>query len=84
MYKRQVDQIKRQKVFDAFLVRDGDYYLGHRKRTAIAREKRADLFVSINADAFKQYSVSGASVYTLSDRGATSETAKWLAERENQ
>jgi N-acetylmuramoyl-L-alanine amidase len=82
--RRTVDQIKRQKGFDAFLVRDGDYYLGHRKRTAIAREKRADLFVSIHADAFKQSSVSGASVYTLSDRGATSETAKWLAERENQ
>ena len=82
--RRTVDQIKRQKGFDAFLVRDGDYYLGHRKRTAIARQKRADLFVSIHADAFKQSSVSGASVYTLSDRGATSETAKWLAERENQ
>jgi N-acetylmuramoyl-L-alanine amidase len=82
--RRTVDQIKRKKGFDAFLVRDGDYYLGHRKRTAIAREKRADLFVSIHADAFKQSSVSGASVYTLSDRGATSETAKWLAERENQ
>lgn len=82
--RRTVDQIKREKGFDAFLVRDGDYYLGHRKRTAIAREQRADLFVSIHADAFKQSSVSGASVYTLSDRGATSETAKWLAERENQ
>lgn len=82
--RRVVDQIKREKGFDAFLIRDGDYYLGHRKRTALAREKRADLFVSIHADAFKSPSVSGASVYTLSDRGATSETAKWLAERENQ
>lgn len=82
--KRTVNEIKKQKGFDAFLIRDGDYYLGHRKRTALAREKRADLFVSIHADAFKQASVSGASVYTLSDRGATSETAKWLAERENQ
>lgn len=82
--RRTVTQIKRRPGFDAFLVRDGDYYLGHRKRTAIARQKRADLFVSIHADAFKQSSVSGASVYTLSDRGATSETAKWLAERENQ
>ena len=71
--KRTVSEIKKQKGFDAFLIRDGDYYLGHRKRTALAREKRADLFVSIHADAFKQASVSGASVYTLSDRGATSE-----------
>ena len=69
--KRTVNEIKKQKGFDAFLIRDGDYYLGHRKRTALAREKRADLFVSIHADAFKQASVSGASVYTLSDRGAT-------------
>ncbi len=82
--RRTVNEIKRQKGFDAFLIRDGDYYLGHRQRTALARDRRADLFVSIHADAFKQASVTGASVYTLSDRGATSETAKWLAERENQ
>ena len=82
--QRTANEIKKQKGFDAFLIRDGDYYLGHRKRTALARDKRADLFVSIHADAFKQASVTGASVYTLSDRGATSETAKWLAERENQ
>ena len=62
----------------AVLVRTGDYYLAHRQRTDIARRARADLFVSIHADAFKQASVHGASVYTLSDRGATSETAKWL------
>ena len=72
------------KGFKAVLIRKGDYYIGHRKRTALARESRADLFVSIHADAFKESTVSGASVYTLSDRGATSETAKWLAERANQ
>ena len=82
--RRTMNQIKSKKGFDAFLIRNGDYYLGHRQRTALARNKRADLFVSIHADAFRQASVSGASVYTLSDRGATSETAKWLAERENQ
>ena len=82
--RRTMNQIKSKKGFDAFLIRHGDYYLGHRQRTALARNKRADLFVSIHADAFRQASVSGASVYTLSDRGATSETAKWLAERENQ
>ena len=82
--RRTADQINRMKGFKAVLIRKGDYYIGHRKRTALARESRADLFVSIHADAFKESSVSGASVYTLSDRGATSETAKWLAERANQ
>jgi len=70
--------------FRAELIRTGDYYLPHRKRTQLARDKRADLFVSVHADAFKEANVKGASVYTLSDRGATSETAAWLAERENR
>ncbi|MFV2089405.1 MAG: N-acetylmuramoyl-L-alanine amidase [Pseudomonadales bacterium] len=65
------------------MVRTGDYYLVHRKRTEIARDAGAHLFVSIHADAFKGPGVDGASVYTLSDRGATSETARWLAAREN-
>lgn len=70
--------------FRGELIRTGDYYLPHRKRTQLARDKRADLFISIHADAFRLANVSGASVYTLSDRGATSETAAWLAERENR
>ena len=70
--------------FRGELIRTGDYYLPHRKRTQLARDKRADLFVSIHADAFKKSDVKGASVYTLSDRGATSETAAWLAQRENR
>ena len=52
--RRTMNQIKSKKGFDAFLIRHGDYYLGHRQRTALARTKRADLFVSIHADAFKQ------------------------------
>lgn len=82
--KRTAENINRMRGFKAILIRKGDYYLGHRQRTALARESRADLFVSIHADAFKESSVSGASVYTLSDSGATSETAKWLADRANQ
>ncbi len=67
------------------MVRDGDYYVGLRTRIEIAREReRADLFVSIHADAFRLASVSGASVYALSTAGATSESARWLADRENQ
>lgn len=70
--------------FRAVLVRTGDYYLALRDRIRVAREQRADLFVSVHADAFKSPTVSGASVYTLSDRGASSETARWLAEKENR
>jgi len=67
----------------AVLVRKGDYYVGLRQRMAIARQNRADLFVSIHADAFRDPRVRGASVYTLSRRGASSEAARWLAESEN-
>lgn len=65
------------------MVREGDYYVGLRKRMQIARAARADLFVSIHADAFNDSSVNGASVYTLSRRGASSEAARWLADHEN-
>ena len=69
----------------AALVRTGDYYISLRGRTRIAREKlRADVFVSIHADAFRLDSVRGASVYALSERGATSEEARWLAAGENR
>ncbi|MEA3638593.1 MAG: N-acetylmuramoyl-L-alanine amidase [Lamprobacter sp.] len=68
----------------AVMVRDGDYYLHLRKRIEIAREHRADLFVSIHADAFKDPRVRGSSVFTLSAGGATSEAARWIAERENR
>lgn len=70
--------------FKAVLVRNGDYYVSLRDRISRARAQRADLFVSIHADAFKSPGVSGASVYTLSDSGASSETARWLAENENR
>jgi N-acetylmuramoyl-L-alanine amidase len=66
------------------LVRGGDYYVPLRRRTALAREHRADLFMSIHADAFKTSGPRGASVYALSPSGATSEMARWLAESENQ
>jgi N-acetylmuramoyl-L-alanine amidase len=65
------------------LTRSGDYYVGLRKRTQLARKQRADLFVSIHADAFKDQRARGTSVFVLSDRGASSEAARWLAESEN-
>ena len=67
----------------AVLVRSGDYYIPLRKRTQIARKHDADLFVSIHADAFHKSHVHGASVFVVSNRGASSEMARWLANREN-
>jgi len=65
------------------LVREGDYYIPLRKRMAIARQHKADFFVSIHADAFHDHRARGSSVYVLSKKGASSEAAKWLAEKEN-
>jgi N-acetylmuramoyl-L-alanine amidase len=70
--------------FQGELVRSGDYYLAHRRRTQIARDKQADLFISIHADAFTDPSAHGASVYALSTKGATSEAARYLADKENR
>jgi N-acetylmuramoyl-L-alanine amidase len=67
----------------AVLIRDGDYYIAHRERIRRARVAKADIFLSIHADALRDRDVSGASVYVLSERGATDEAARWLAEREN-
>jgi N-acetylmuramoyl-L-alanine amidase len=67
----------------AVLIRDGDYFVPLKKRYEKAREARADLFISIHADAFHKRSASGSSVFMLSQRGASSEAARWLADREN-
>jgi len=77
-------QINADKGFRAELVRTGDYFIPLCKRTEIARKKGADLFVSIHADAAPRSAAYGASVFALSDRGATSETARWLADSENR
>ena len=78
--KRRIDRTPGMK---AVLIRDGDYYVGLRRRTVIARRHGADLFVSIHADSFRNPRVSGSSVYVLSRRGASSEAARWLAQQEN-
>lgn len=70
--------------FRAVMIRDGDYYVGLRQRTRIAREQKADFFVSIHADAFTSPRPQGSSVYALSQSGATSEAAQWLANSENR
>jgi N-acetylmuramoyl-L-alanine amidase len=77
-------QLNAQRGFRAELVRTGDYFIPLRKRTEIARKKGADLFVSVHADAAPRAAAFGASVFALSDRGATSETARWLADSENR
>jgi N-acetylmuramoyl-L-alanine amidase len=82
--KELVKRINDTPGYSAFLTRTGDYYVSLRGRTQIARNKGADLFVSIHADAFKDSSAQGAGVFALSQRGATSETARWLAQSENE
>lgn len=81
--------LKLKKIIDkepgmrAVLTRKGDYYVGLRQRLNIARKNDADIFISIHADAFKNRKSKGASVFALSPTGATSEAARWLAEKEN-
>lgn len=78
---RQVDEVPGMR---AVLVRGGDYYIPLVERFQKARRERADLFVSIHADAFYDRNVRGSSVFVLSKHGATSQAAKWLAARENE
>lgn len=75
--------VRNEKGMRPVLTRDGDYYIGLRRRVDIAREHKADLFISIHADSFKNRTASGSSVFTLSPRGASSEYARLLAEKEN-
>jgi N-acetylmuramoyl-L-alanine amidase len=67
----------------AVLTRSGDYFVPLRDRMRRARAQQADLFVSIHADSIRDRSIDGSSVYILSQRGATDEASRWLAEREN-
>ena len=68
----------------AVLIRTGDYYIPLGKRVTKARKIKADIFISIHADAFKKRTVRGSSVFALSERGATSAFAKFLANNENE
>jgi N-acetylmuramoyl-L-alanine amidase len=76
-------RINREPGMKAVLVRSGDYYVDHRERMAIARRSKADLFISVHADAVDDRRANGASVYALSLKGASDEAARQLAEREN-
>ena len=68
----------------AIMIRDGDYYVDHRKRMDIARRHKADLFISIHADAVDDRRPAGTTVYALSLKGASDEAARELAKRENK
>jgi N-acetylmuramoyl-L-alanine amidase len=81
--RRLENQLAKIPGFKPMLVRTGDYYVSLKNRRDKARALEADLFVSIHADAFREKSAHGASVYALSMRGATSTTAQYLADSEN-
>lgn len=81
--KRLQTLINAQPGMKAVLTRRGDYYLGLRERLRVARRYHADVFVSIHADAFRHADSMGVSIFALSQSGATSEAARWLAEKEN-
>lgn len=77
--------INQESHMKAFLTRDGDYFIPLRRRINMAREMGADIFVSLHADSQPNgQNAKGASVYILSDKGASSEAARWLADRENK
>jgi N-acetylmuramoyl-L-alanine amidase len=77
---RQVDATPGLK---AYLTRDSDFFIPLKRRYQLAREHKADLFVSIHADAFTSPTARGSSVFVLSQRGASSQAARWLADQEN-
>lgn len=75
--------IDKQENMRAYLTRDGDYFIPLHERVNKARRVQADLFVSVHADAFIKPHARGSSVFALSEKGATSAAAKWLAKNEN-
>ena len=82
--KKLRDAINKEPNLQGILIRDGDYFIPLAKRVAKARKLEADLFVSIHADAFTKKSVKGSSVFALSERGASSAFAKFIANKENE
>ena len=82
--KRLKKLIDKEPSMKAVLIRTGDYYIPLGKRVSKARKIRADIFISIHADAFKKRTVRGSSVFALSEKGATSAFAKFIAGNENE
>ena len=82
--KKMKTLINRSSGYRAVLTREGDRFIALRNRVKKARDIQADLFISIHADSFRSPKVKGASVYALSLNGASSEAARWIAEKENK
>ncbi len=81
--KRLAREINAQPGMRAVLIRKGDYFVPLKRRVQLARKAKADLIISIHADSVRQRSVSGASVYTMSEKGASDHVAAMLARKEN-
>lgn len=81
--RRLAAEIDNQAGMRALMIRDGDYFVSHRKRMEIAHRAQADLFLSIHADSYRDAVAKGATVYVLSDKGASDEASLRLAQREN-
>ncbi len=81
--KRLKNKIDQEDAMRPFLTRNGDYFVPLHRRVFKARQVEADLFISIHADAFIQPHAKGASVFALSQQGATSSAARWMANKEN-
>ncbi|MFA9274906.1 MAG: N-acetylmuramoyl-L-alanine amidase [Candidatus Aquirickettsiella gammari] len=81
--KRLKHQLEQEENMRVMLTRDGDYFVPLQTRVTKARGVQADLFVSIHADAFVEPTARGSSVFVLSEKGATSTAARWLAKKEN-
>ena len=81
--KKLYNLLRKEKKIKPVLIRNEDRYIPLRQRIEKARKYKADLFISIHADAAKNRKAKGSSVYVLSQHGATSEAAKWLANKEN-
>lgn len=75
--------VNREAGMRAVMIRDGDYFVPLKKRRQLAGERKADMFISIHADAYRKTAVKGASVFVLAEKGASSEVARMLAESEN-
>lgn len=82
--KRLERLIKREKGMKVVMTRSSDHFVSLSQRVMIAQKAKAHLFVSIHADAWTKPSAKGASVYALSERGATSSAAMWLAKNQNE
>jgi len=81
--RRLRNEIDAQPGMRGVMVRDGDYFVSHRQRMQVAHDAQADFFISIHADSYRKSDAKGATVYVLSDKGASDEAALVLAQREN-